>query len=71
MSLWTLPTEYWAACTASKEIIAAFGDGDAPVTRNGKQHDLRCALLAVIQEAARHAGHDDIICQQIDGQTGR
>jgi hypothetical protein len=41
------------------------------VTRNGKQHDLRWALLAVIQETARHAGHADITREQIDGQTGR
>jgi hypothetical protein len=28
-------------------------------------------LLAVIEETARHAGHADIIREQIDGQTGR
>ena len=32
---------------------------------------LRRAILAVIQETARHAGHADIIREQIDGQTGR
>ena len=57
--------------TASNEIIAALGDADAPVTRDGKTHDLRWAMLAVIQETARHAGHADIIREQIDGQTGR
>ena len=71
VSLRTLRTEYRAACTASNEIMAALGDPDAPVTRNGKQHDLRWALLAVIQETARHAGHADIIREQIDGHTGR
>ena len=71
VSLRTLRAEYRAACTASNEIIAATGDADVPVTRNGKQHDLRWALLAVIEETARHAGHADIIREQIDGQTGR
>ena len=28
-------------------------------------------LLAVIEETARHAGHADIIREQIDGRTGR
>ena len=67
----TLRAEYRAACAASNEIIAAIGDADAPVTRNGKTRDLRWVLLAVIEETARHAGHADIIREQIDGQTGR
>jgi Protein of unknown function (DUF664) len=69
--LGTLRAEYRAACAASNEIIAAVGDADAPVTRNGKRHDLRWVLLAVIEETARHAGHADIIREQIDGRTGR
>jgi hypothetical protein len=71
VSLRTLQAEYRAACEASNEIIAALGDADAPVTRNGKTRDLRWAMLVVIQETARHAGHADIIREQIDGQTGR
>jgi uncharacterized damage-inducible protein DinB len=70
-SLRTLRAEYRAACAASNEIIAAVGDANAPVTRNGKTRDLRWVLLAVIEETARHAGHADIIREQIDGQTGR
>jgi hypothetical protein len=70
-SLRTLRAEYRAACEASDEIIVALGDADAPVTRNGKKHTLRWAMLAVIGETSRHAGHADIIREQIDGQTGR
>jgi hypothetical protein len=33
--------------------------------------DLRWVVLGVIQETARHAGHADIIREQIDGQRGR
>jgi hypothetical protein len=71
VSLRTLRAGYRAACAASNEIIAAAGDADAPVTRHGKTIDLRSVLLAVIGETARHAGHADIIREQIDGQTGR
>ena len=71
ISLRTLRGEYRAACAASNEILAAAGDADAAVTRNGKERNLRWALLAVIQETARHAGHADILREQIDGQTGR
>jgi hypothetical protein len=69
--LGTVRSEYRDACAASNEVIAALGDADAAVTRNGKQRDLRWAMLAVIEETARHAGHADIIREQIDGRTGR
>jgi len=71
VSLRALRAEYRAACDASNEIIAAVGDADAPVIRDGKTRDLRWVLLAVIEETARHAGHADIIREQIDGRTGR
>jgi uncharacterized damage-inducible protein DinB len=71
VSLKTLRAEYRAACATSDEIIAAVGDADTPVTRNGRTRDLRSVLLAVIEETARHAGHADIIREQIDGRTGR
>jgi hypothetical protein len=70
-SLRTIRADYKAACDASNAIITALGDADAPVTRNGKRHTLRWAILAVIHETARHAGHADIMREQIDGQTGR
>jgi hypothetical protein len=71
VSLRTLRADYRAACVASNAIIASVGDADTPVTGNGKTRDLRSVLLAVIEETARHAGHADIIREQIDGQTGR
>ncbi len=71
ISLRTLRAEYRAACAASNEVIATIGDADAPVIRNGKARNLRSVLLAVIEETARHAGHADIIREQIDGRTGR
>ena len=71
VSLKDLRADYRAACETSNAIVAAIGDADAPVTRNGKTHDLRWAMLAVIGETSRHAGHADIIREQIDGTTGR
>jgi Protein of unknown function (DUF664) len=71
VSLRALRAEYRSACEVSNAIIAELGDAAAPVTHNGKTRDLRWAILAVMHETARHAGHADIIREQIDGQTGR
>ncbi len=71
VSLKTLRADYRAACDESNAIIARIADPDSPVVRNGKTHDLRWAILSVIGETARHAGHADIIREQIDGSTGR
>jgi uncharacterized damage-inducible protein DinB len=71
VSMRMLRAEYRAACDESNAIVAALGNADATVTRNGKRRDLRWAMLAVIEETARHAGHADIIREQIDGRTGR
>ena len=71
VKLRTLRAEYRAACQTSNEIVAGVADAEAPVIRNGKRHNLRWAILGVIQETARHAGHADIIREQIDGKTGR
>ena len=64
-----------AACKASwavsDEIIKGLGDGDAPVERNGKKHDLRWVIGVVLGETIRHTGQADIIREQIDGTTGR
>ena len=71
VSLRELRADYRAACETSNEIITAIGDGDAPIAHGGRTHDLRWAMLAVIEETARHAGHADILREQLDGQTGR
>jgi uncharacterized damage-inducible protein DinB len=72
VSLQTLRSAYRAACESSNKIITEVGDADAPSrTPQAKARNLRAALLAVIEETARHAGHADIIREQIDGQTGR
>jgi hypothetical protein len=71
VSLQALRAAYRAACERSNEIVASIGDPDVPMKRQAKARNLRGAILAVIEETARHAGHADIIREQIDGQTGR
>jgi hypothetical protein len=70
VSLQDLRAAYRAACERSDQIVAAIGDADVPLRRPTKARTVRAAILAVILETARHAGHADIIREQIDGQTG-
>jgi uncharacterized damage-inducible protein DinB len=71
VTLKQLRAEYRDACAASDAIIESLDDCDAPVTRNKKQLTLRTVIIHVIAETARHAGHADIIREQVDGKTGR
>lgn len=71
VTLRQLRAAYKASWAVSDEIIKGLGDGDAPVEHNGKQHDLRWAIGAVLRETIRHTGHADMIREQIDGKTGR
>ncbi len=71
LSLATLRHDYRAACAASDAVIRRVGDPAAVVEHGGRVRDLRWAVLAVIDETARHAGHADIIREQLDGKTGR
>jgi hypothetical protein len=71
VSLTALRSDYRAACEASNAIVRDIGDAAAPVTDRRTTRDVRGALLAVVGETARHAGHADIIREQIDGTTGR
>jgi uncharacterized damage-inducible protein DinB len=71
ITLRQLRAAYKASWAVSDEIIKGLGDGDAPVERNGKEHNLRWAIDVVLGETNRHTGHADIIREQIDGRTGR
>jgi len=71
ITLRQLRADYKASWAVSDEIIEGLGDGGAPVERNGKAHDLRWVIDVVLTETNRHAGHADIIREQIDGRTGR
>lgn len=42
-----------------------------PSPRRGSPPSMRWALTHMIEETGRHAGHADILREQIDGSTGR
>lgn len=64
---------YRAAIEASDAAVRAAGDPAKPVAIPvaGTFHSLRWVLTHMTSETARHAGHADILREQIDGTTGR
>lgn len=64
---------YRAAIEASDEAIRAVGDLQKPVAIpvGDKLHSVRWVVAHMTSETARHAGHADILREQIDGTTGR
>ncbi len=66
-SLAAIIADYEAACDASRTIVADAGLEDTAA--NGPMA-LRWILLHMIEETARHAGHLDILREQLDGTTG-
>jgi hypothetical protein len=62
--------EYAEACAESRRIAARFAlDHAVPHDRLGRV-SLRWIYVHMIEEMARHAGHADILREQIDGATG-
>jgi hypothetical protein len=65
--------DYRAAIEDSDRAIRAAGDPEArfAVPVEGTRHTLRWVMAHMTSETARHAGHADILREQIDGTTGR
>ena len=65
--------EYRDAIAASDEVITRLGDTDARTARtvDGGPKTMRWVLAHMTSETARHAGHADILREQLDGTTGR
>ena len=62
--------EYDAACAESRQDAEWFAlDHSVPHNRLGRV-SLRWIYVHMIEELARHAGHADILREQIDGATG-
>jgi uncharacterized damage-inducible protein DinB len=66
---------YRQACESSDEIVRGCTDlSTLAVGVNPGQEDLKVSLRSIvthmIEETARHAGHADILREQIDGATG-
>lgn len=65
---------YRAAVDEANAVIGACDDlgGPAPrARRSGPVPSMRWVLAHMIEETGRHAGHADILREQIDGRTGR
>lgn len=65
--------DYQAAIGDSDRAIRTVGDPDArfAVPVDGNRHTLRWIIAHMTSETARHAGHADILREQLDGTTGR
>jgi hypothetical protein len=65
---------YRAAVAEANTVIEACDDLTQPAprpARPGSAPSMRWLLAHMIEETARHAGHADILREQIDGATGR
>ena len=65
---------YRETCKRNDEIVRGCSDLStlSAITNPGedKQDSLRSIVVHMIEETARHAGHADILREQIDGVTG-
>lgn len=65
--------DYREAIRQANEVIDAWTDLSAPAPRAPRRQPpptMRWALIHMIEETGRHAGHADILREQIDGATG-
>jgi hypothetical protein len=66
--------DYREAIGRANEVIDAYPDLTLPAPRpprRGSAPSMRWVLVHMIEETGRHAGHADILREQIDGSTGR
>jgi hypothetical protein len=65
--------DYRDAIAESDAVITGLGDPDTRTARtvDGEHKTMRWVLAHMTSETARHAGHADILREQIDGVTGR
>ena len=68
-------TDYQNAIQQSNDIMSRSLDLDhlcaRPLHENEPVMSLRWLLIHMVEETARHAGHADILRENIDGRTGR
>jgi hypothetical protein len=67
--------EQWVACyeeaaERSRQIVASVQLDDSCARTDIIDCNVRCVLLHMIEETARHAGHADIIRETLDGSRG-
>ncbi|SNR38481.1 Protein of unknown function [Haloechinothrix alba] len=61
---------YQRQCTRSREIAARYELSHTVPNRRLGEVSLRWIYIHMLEETARHAGHADILREQIDGTTG-
>jgi hypothetical protein len=69
-----LADAYRRAIAQANAVVLACADLDRPGARSLRETpppSMRWVLVHMIEETARHAGHADILREQIDGSTGR
>ncbi|MGH2819747.1 MAG: DinB family protein [Actinomycetota bacterium] len=66
----SLIAEYDAQCALSREVAARFQLTDVVPHPHLGEVSLRWIYVHMIEETARHAGHADILREQIDGTLG-
>ena len=65
---------YREAIGRADEVVETYPDLALPAPRaprHGSAPSMRWVLVHMIEETGRHAGHADILREQIDGSTGR
>jgi uncharacterized damage-inducible protein DinB len=64
---------YRSTSAAANTVVAGWDDLELPGPKPGAQRapSRRWTLVHLIEETARHAGHADILREQLDGRTGR
>jgi hypothetical protein len=61
---------YEQAAEMSRQIVAAMELDDSCARADIIDCNVRCVLLHMIEETARHAGHADLIRETLDGSRG-
>jgi hypothetical protein len=61
---------YEEAAATSRQIVAAVELGQSCARTDVVDCNVRCVLLHLIEETARHAGHADLIRETLDGSRG-
>jgi hypothetical protein len=70
----SVTTAYQEAIALSNKVIQTYPDLILPAPQTpqkGTPPSMRWLLIHLIEETARHAGHADILREQLDGSTGR
>ncbi len=61
---------YQSECAASDEVMAHIDDPATLVPWDDGHVTVRRVVVHMLEETARHAGHMDIMREQLDGSTG-